>query len=97
MIFGIVAIIVLVIIGLRNKEIKIIKVREFVYKKWDKYTSTRVAIYDSKTFTEEEIDKYIKYYIQGIIERKDGIIFMLKKDWNILHEMILKDYTPKEI
>ena len=48
MIFGIVAIIVLVIIGLRNKEIKIIKVREFVYKKWDKYTSTRVAIYDSE-------------------------------------------------
>ena len=87
----------MVIIGLRNKEIKIIKVREFVYKKWDKYTSTRVVIYDSETFTEEEIDKYIKYYIQGIIERKDGIIFMLKKDWNILHEMILKDYTPKEI
>lgn len=74
-----------------------IKVKEFIYKKWDKYISTHVAIYDSETFTEEEMDKYIKYYMQGIIERKDGIIFMLKKDWNILHEMILKDYIPKEI
>lgn len=85
------------IIGLRNKEIKIIKVREFIYKRWDKYTSTHVVIYDSEIFTEEEMDKYIKYYIQGIIERKDGIIFMLKKDWDILHEMILKDYTLKEV
>lgn len=58
-----------------------IKVREFIYKRWDKYTSIHVAIYDSETFTEEEIDKYVKYYIQGIIEKKDGIVFMLRKDW----------------
>ena len=74
-----------------------IKVREFIYKRWDKYTSTHVAIYDSETFTEEEMDKYVKYYIQGVIERKDGIVFMLRKDWYKLHEMILKDYIPKEI
>lgn len=71
------------------------RVKEFV--KWDKKYSIYVIIYDSDIYTEEEIDKYIKHYTQNTYEKREGIFFMLRKDWYKLHEMILKDYIPKEV
>jgi len=58
-----------------------------------------VAIYDSTKYTEKEAYDYLWLYIWegGSIEKKDGIVIMRKDDWHKLHEMILKDYTPKEI
>ena len=58
-----------------------------------------VAIYDSTKYTEKEANDYLMLYTWegGSIKKKDGIVIMRKDDWYKLHEMILKDYTPKEI
>ena len=73
-----------------------IKVKKFSTK-YEEFTFYYVAIYNSETYTETEIDNYINLFTHDVIERYDGIIFMLEKDWHWLHEMILKDYIPKEI
>lgn len=58
-----------------------------------------VTIYDSTKYTEKEINDYLMEYTAeyGSIKKKDGIVIMKKDDWHKLHEMILKDYTPKEV
>lgn len=58
-----------------------------------------VAIYDSTKYTEKEVNDYLILYAVdcGGIKKKDGIVIMRKDDWHKLHEMILKDYTPKEV
>lgn len=58
-----------------------------------------VAIYDSTKYTEKEANDYLMEYTVdcGGIKKKDGIVIMRKDDWHKLHEMILKDYTPKEV
>lgn len=58
-----------------------------------------VAIYDSTKYTEKEVSDYLMEYTVecGSIKKKDEIVIMRKSDWHKLHEMILKDCTPKEI
>jgi len=57
------------------------------------------AIYDSTKYTEREAHDYLWLYTweDGNIDKKDKIVIMPKDDWHKLHEMILKDYTLKEI
>ena len=58
-----------------------------------------VAIYDSTKYTAEEANDYLMEYVVdcGVIKKKDGIVIMRRDDWYKLHEMILKDYTPKGV